>query len=110
MTATERFWGKVDRSGGCWLWTGATTPDGYGRFSFRGKTVYAHRFVWTLHNGTIPRSPAARRFICHRCDTPGCVNPDHLFLGTNSDNMRDAAEKKRRNAAAFAEVVARRAS
>lgn len=77
---------------GCWLWTGAVQCTGYGRFSMGDGTVeYAHRAAWQLFSGAIPRG----MYVCHKCDTPLCVNPDHLFIGSAKDNMRDAARKNR---------------
>ncbi len=84
----ERFWEKVDASGECWLWLGCTTPLGYGRIT-RGAAVdgseYAHRVAWSLANGLIPE----KKQVLHRCDTRSCCNPEHLYLGTPADNMRD---------------------
>ena len=90
----ERFWSRVDKNGSCWLWTGSRTYNGYGHFY--GKidgVVYwrANRFSWALANGSIPDG----MFVCHRCDNPWCVNPDHLFIGDRFDNMRDALQKGR---------------
>ena len=76
---------------GCWLWTGPHYPDGYGRLWVNGKHSLAHRLQWERFNGPIPKG----MLICHHCDTPPCINPDHLFLGTHTDNMRDAARKGR---------------
>src|SRR5678816_1649164 len=80
---------------GCWLWTGSTNPSGYGQLfrSWRkgSRPALAHRIAWELFNGPIPDSI----FVCHRCDTPSCVNPKHLFLGTCSDNMQDCSKKGR---------------
>ena len=88
----ERFNEKVSISdSGCWMWIAATDANGYGKFGIGRKAFYAHRVSWEIHNGPIPEG----MFICHRCDTPGCVNPSHLFIGTQSDNMRDCAEKGR---------------
>ena len=86
-----RFWDKVDRTEDCWNWTGATNGVGYGRLGHRGKLVSAHRFSYELVYGRIPDG----MLICHHCDNPGCVRPSHLFLGTNSDNIRDAHAKGR---------------
>ncbi len=76
---------------GCWLWTGEADGVGYGRIFSKKKGDKAHRVSWELHRGEIP--PGVK--VCHRCDTPGCVNPDHLFLGTQGDNVRDALRKGR---------------
>jgi hypothetical protein len=91
----ERFWAKVDKSGDCWLWTGATGgKDGYGKIQ-RGRRgmgyLWAHRVAFDLEYGAIPLGLQ----VLHRCDNPLCVRPEHLFLGTRSDNMRDAANKGR---------------
>lgn len=79
---------------GCWLWL-AFGPRGYGVMSLgrKGQKMGAHRMAWALANGPIPDD----MFICHKCDTPPCVNPDHLFVGTALDNMRDRADKGRCN-------------
>lgn len=97
-TSTERrFWDKVDKiPGGCWLWTASTRHKGYGAFVYRrdGKTVNgrAHRYSYELHVGPIPDG----LMVLHSCDTPACVNPSHLFLGTNTDNVRDMIAKDRK--------------
>ena len=88
----QEFWTYVDKSGDCWLWTGGLS-HGYGRISFDCKDVRAHRFSWIIHFGDI--QPGL--YVCHKCDNPRCVRPDHLFLGTASDNMRDCANKGRLN-------------
>ena len=87
-----RFWEKVRRTDGCWCWTGALNTDGYGNFTTEHRTsIRAHRFAWQLTNGPIP----AGLHVLHNCDHPSCVRPDHLFLGTRHDNMRDMASKGR---------------
>lgn len=87
----ERFWERLDRSGECWTWSGAATPYGYGKTTWRGVHVYAHRLAFELANGAVPEG----MFVCHRCDNPTCCRPDHLFLGTPSDNVADRDEKGR---------------
>ena len=91
----DRFWPKVDIKSEteCWNWTGARSPLGYGRFSVdRNESVWvASRYSWFIHNGPIPKG----MYICHKCDNPPCVNPNHLFLGTQSDNIKDAYRKGR---------------
>jgi hypothetical protein len=95
QSVVARFWAKVDITPGCWEWT-AFRKNNYGRIILptgrkRGQVVYAHRLSWELRNGPIPDG----LFVCHKCDNPPCVNPDHLFLGSNDDNMADMHAKGR---------------
>lgn len=86
----------IDKSTGCWLWTGRLTDKGYGVISLKGKDHLTHRLSYMLHFGPIPDG----LLVCHACDIPNCVNPDHLFLGTVTDNNRDCAAKGRGRGAA----------
>lgn len=87
----DRFKSYVAVGDGCHAWVGCLDQSGYGRLLVGGKEYKAHRFAWSLKNGEIPEG----MMICHKCDNPGCVNVDHLFLGTQSDNMNDMHAKKR---------------
>ena len=82
---------EPDLNSGCWLWSHRIGRQGYGNAKFGRKTVGAHRVSWILHNGPIPPGIC----VCHRCDTPACVNPAHLFLGNQTDNLRDMFAKGR---------------
>jgi hypothetical protein len=86
-----RFWSKVDKSGECWLWTKAHVTAGYGETSIGRHILYTHRVAFELTYGSIPEG----LFVCHRCDNPGCVRPEHLFTGSHTDNMRDMMAKGR---------------
>lgn len=86
-----RFWGRVNKTDGCWLWTGWALNSGYGEHG-RARRMLAHRYSYALANGPIPKG----QLVLHKCDTPLCVRPDHLFLGTDADNMRDRWTKGRK--------------
>lgn len=85
------FWSRVNKTDGCWLWTGSKNSSGYGDLNFMQQHVLAHRLAWTLENGEIPKG----LLVLHRCDTPLCVRPAHLFVGTDADNVADAVCKGR---------------
>ena len=88
----QRFWAKVHVTARCWEWTGKWRSNGYGIIKVGDHGYIASRIAWLLSNGPIPEGLD----VLHRCDNPLCVNPDHLFLGTHTDNMRDMAAKGRR--------------
>lgn len=93
----DKFWLFCKRSteDECWEWSGSRLKNGYGVLNYRSgkqRKIYAHRLSWEIHNGSIHNG----FFILHRCDNPPCVNPGHLFLGTQGDNMRDMFAKGRR--------------
>lgn len=86
------FWGRVQRSPGCWVWTGGTNKKGYGDYAqLDGKRDRAHRVAYRIEHGPIPPG----RCVCHACDNPPCCNPDHLFLGTLAANNADMKAKSR---------------
>jgi len=94
----ERY--EIVSESGCWIWTGWQVGKRYGKFwmkvpSSKGKHVLAHRYSYTRFHGQIPSD----KHVCHRCDVPLCVNPDHLWLGTHQDNMADMAAKNRHSPA-----------
>src|SRR5437867_4194449 len=89
VPVADRFWAKVRKGEGCWEWTGSTDRR-YGELWFNGRTEKAHRVAWILTHGTEPPGQ-----VCHRCDNPRCVRPDHLFLGSMSDNINDCVRKGR---------------
>lgn len=95
LTMVDRFWSKVDKSGDCWLWTASRSVKGYGRFSNEGRRHQANRVAYEMAHGPIPDG----MLVCHHCDNPPCVRPDHLFLGSHAENMLDMSTKGRRSGA-----------
>lgn len=91
--AIAAFWAKVDKggAGGCWLWKAARDKWGYGQHGVKMRRVQAHRFSYEMTKGPIPKG----MLVLHRCDTPLCVRPDHLFAGTDADNKADSVAKGR---------------
>lgn len=88
ITPADRFWAKVDKTGDCWLWTGALTDQGYGNFWVSGKNVYAHRFAWELLQSLVPLGQK----LDHRTTCPKhCVNPEHLRVTSHKQNLENRA-------------------
>lgn len=90
----DRFWSQVDKTFGCWFWLGTKFSTGYGMFQPVGRETWpAHRYAYAATFGIPPKGLN----VCHRCDNPSCVRPDHLFLGTQSENIKDCFRKGRAN-------------
>jgi HNH endonuclease len=90
-TLAQSLWERVDKSGDCWEWQGTPDKDGYGVFTYRGTSYRAHRAAWLVSFGAIPRG----LFVCHSCDNPACVCPEHLMLGAPRSNAIDPKRKGR---------------
>lgn len=93
LSIAQRFESKVmyEPNTGCWLWTGALNNNSYGRLAIDNINKLAHRISYQIYKGEIPKD----MLVCHHCDIPSCVNPDHLFLGTDLDNATDRMNKGR---------------
>ena len=92
ISTKQRFALKTIRAkNNCFVWIGSKDQSGYGHFYDGSKIVKAHRFAYELFKEKIPNG----KFVCHKCDNPPCVNPNHLFIGSHTDNMRDMIKKKR---------------
>jgi len=101
LTAEKLFARTITTAEGCMEWQGAiTSTTGYGKVKLGDRRIDTHRASWILTNGEIPDG----LFICHKCDNRPCINPAHLFLGTRSDNMRDAYDKGRLNMKALVDA------
>ena len=91
-SATERLKARsVENENGCWIWSGSKATRGYGKMRVNGVGTAAHRYSYSVNHGSIPDG----MIVCHTCDTPSCVNPDHLFVGTTKDNYDDMIKKGR---------------
>jgi hypothetical protein len=91
LTLRQRFDVYTRKKPGCWDWVGYRDPNGYGRIDVDDRPMLAHRLAYLVHYGSIPGG----KNVLHKCDNPQCVNPEHLFLGTQADNVRDMHEKGR---------------
>jgi len=86
----DAFWKKVRKTPSCWIWQGSVNMHGYGQLSHNGRAWKAHRLSYKMEYGEVDES----LYVCHKCDSPPCVNPSHLFLGTQKANMMDLVNKK----------------
>lgn len=84
--------GKIKKINGCWEWQGSRNKKGYGHLSYKRKVELAHRISWLMFKGKIPNDMK----VCHKCDNPPCINPSHLFLGSQKENVKDMFQKKRK--------------
>lgn len=98
----DKFWSKVRKSDACWEWSGSRNGQGYGLFWNGKRNIGAHRFAWMLMHGD-----PGQMNVCHKCDNPPCVRPDHLFLGTTADNVRDMWVKGRNKASITAKLASK---
>jgi hypothetical protein len=88
----------------CWVWTRTISPQGYGKIWTKGQSVSVHRVSWEIHNSPLDK----KAHVCHRCDLPKCVNPDHLFIGSALDNVHDKIKKGRMTITSFRTTPAMR--
>lgn len=92
----DYVWSRVEKTGECWLWKGSLNPDGYGKITLpvneSNRTIAAHRLVWEMVKGEIPKG----LLCCHSCDVRHCVNPSHIWLGTQKENIQDMVRKGRK--------------
>lgn len=91
LPVEPRFWERVAKSSGCWVWTSTLDTGGYGQLSVNGTLTLVHRISWEMHYGPIPEGV----LVLHKCDNPPCVRPDHLFLGDDYANIQDRNSKGR---------------